>query len=136
MLLEGTCGAVVNTGSALRIEGDRRQALGLTTWYVEKAGAGLGSVIEKAEIRAIRGTDPVDQSRLEIGDEELAVVRIKGDVAERGACIGAALVANLSEGARPVSIPGIEPVDSAGAASVSPHALHPVAIRCQMQTEG
>src|SRR5690606_25307290 len=117
MLLEGTCGAVVNPSSARRIEGDRWQALCLTTRYVEKAGAGFASVIEKAEIRAVRGTDAVNHPRLEIGDEELVMVRIKGDVAERGAGVGPPFVTNLGEGARPISISSIEPVDGTRAAS-------------------
>src|SRR5690606_20787032 len=103
--------------------------------HVEEVGPTIGSVIERAKIGAIGGTDAVDHAGLEIRDEELIVVRIEGYVAERGAGIGAPFVPYLGERMRPVSVARIEPVDGAGAAAFAPHAVHPVAAGCQVQSE-
>ena len=125
------CGVLSNLSSQFvmladdaGIERDRRQAHRLVGLRIDEARAALRAVIEAAEVAAIEA-DAVDHAGLEVGDQELLVPAVIGDVAERGAGVLPLVQRIDGEQHRLVAVGGVELVDRAGTAAAE-HAGHPL----------
>src|SRR5690606_24039341 len=115
-VVEAAGGAVGGAGARGRVESDGRQRSLLAGRGVVEFHAAARAVIIGAEIGAVRGADTVDHAGLHVGDIELPVPAVVGDVAERGAAIRAAVERHLREGLRAIVRCRPELVDRAGAA--------------------
>ncbi len=84
-------------------------------------------MIVEAEIGAVGGADAVDHPGLEVGDEQLLVGAVIGDIAERRGGVLPAIELDLGEQARRIAGRGVEPVDRARPAG-APHARQPLLV--------
>ncbi len=79
----------------------------------------------------------MDHSGFEIGNEELPIPPIIGDISESGAGIAAPVQSHFDEKFRDIAGFGRQPVYRSGPAVRSPHSSHPVLCsRRQVQAEG
>lgn len=124
---ERSARTVVDAGARRWIEGDRRETSRLFAFNIEEAGAALRAMVPDAEVGAVGGAQPVDHAGFQIGDEELLVPTVIGDVAEGGAGVRPVREANACKQRRAVAVRAIELVDGARAAR-APHAGHPIRI--------
>src|SRR5262249_8903123 len=73
---------IVDVGTGVWVERDRRQAVRLLAGDVEKAYAPLSAVIVEIEIRAVGCANAVDHAGLKVGNEDLLVDLVKRHVSE------------------------------------------------------
>src|SRR5262245_64321143 len=106
-----------------RIKPNWRQALLPARLRVDEIGAALGSVVVRAESLALE-TDAMNHPGLEVGDQQLLVPAVIGDVAERGAGIGPSLKRDGGKQSRLIAVRGVQSIDRAGTAGPE-HAGHP-----------
>src|SRR3954451_18420035 len=91
--------------------------------------ASAGAMVPAAEIAPRLAVEPVDHSGLEIGDEELLVPGVVGDVAEGRTAVRAPIEHYVGELFGSEAGIGAEPENRARPRIRSPKAGHPVPIR-------
>jgi len=87
----------------------------------------LNAMVEMTEILAVARPETMDHARLEVGDEELAMLAIIGDIAKRRAGVRSVAKLDLCENVGLITVFGIEPVHRPRPAGCAPHAFHPFA---------
>ncbi len=111
-----------------RVEGDRRQRGRRTGQRIGESRAAGDAVIVAAEIGTVGKRQTVDHAGLEIGDEELMVPAVEGDVAEGGAGVRSAVEGDRGEYLGLVVVGGGETIDRPRLAPWTPQAGHPIGI--------
>src|SRR5262245_18383970 len=85
-------------------------------------------MVVMSEIMAAVGIDAVNHSGFEIGDEELLMPTVIGDIAECGSAIGPAVESDFGKFLGLISVVHVEPVDRPRPGIRTPHAVHPIAL--------
>ena len=129
--------AVADRRARGRIEGDRGKRRGLAGNGVEEAGARVGAMVETIDLRAVE-RQAVDHAGFEVGDEQLPVRLVEGDIAEAGAGVLASVQRDDGKQFGLVVIVGVEPVEAAGAAfaPLSGQPIRVVGIAMQAELRG
>src|SRR5262249_16294957 len=91
---------VADMHARIGVEADGREIFARRHLDVEKIRAALNAMVVMAEVAAVRQRDAMDHPGLEIGGEQLLVVTIVGEIAERGAAIRTAVEHDLRKGMR------------------------------------